>query len=328
MDKALIFDIQGFSVHDGPGARTLIFFAGCPLDCTWCSNPEGRELRQKIMFASKKCKRSKYECTRCLDACEKGAVRVNPEFDPAVGPDEETGLLAVPPLLFDWDVCNACTDFSCAKVCYAESIKLSGTWMTQDEVRETILRDRKYWSDGGGVTFSGGEAFMQHEFVRELAQWCQANKIHTGIETTAFVNRDIFLETMQHIDFAFIDVKHMDSDKHLAKTGVRNELILSNISALAKSDWAGRLILRMPVIRDFNDDDANIEATADFMESLGLFEINILPFHRLGDSKYNQLGLTYEYHDEQPTPEDKLEHIQDIFLSRKIACYVAEGVMY
>lgn len=315
MDKALIFDVQGFSVHDGPGSRTLIFLAGCPLRCAWCSNPEGLELKQKVMFVGKKCKRSKYDCTRCVDACPHGAISVD---------DAEKEA----PVILDHDVCDSCRTFECTKACYAEAIKLSGTWMTVDEVKDVVLRDRKYWSDGGGVTFSGGEALMQHEFVRTVAKWCREQRIHTAIETTAFADRSVFMDTMQHIDFAFIDVKHMDSDRHLEKTGVCNETILGNISALAQSDWPGRLILRMPVIRGYNDGDENIRALADFMNGLGLYEVNILPFHRLGDSKYKQLGKSYEYSEETPTSEDKLEHIQDLFIEQGIACYVAEEVLY
>lgn len=315
MDKALIFDIQGFSVHDGPGSRTLIFFAGCPLRCAWCSNPEGLELKQKVMFVGKKCKRSKYGCTRCVEVCPHRAAYVN---------DAEEGA----PVAFDREACDACTTFECVHACYAEALKLSGTWMTRDEVQDVVLRDRKYWSDGGGVTFSGGEALMQHEFVREIAQWCKAAKINTAIETTAYAEQQVFLDVMQHIDFAFIDIKHMDSARHREKTGVGNELILDNITALVRSGWPGRLIIRMPAIRGYNDTDENIRAMADFMNERGLYEANILPFHRLGDSKYTQLGKQYAYADETPTPEDKLEHMQDLFLEQRIACYVAEGVMY
>lgn len=314
MDKALIFDIQGFSVHDGPGSRTLIFFTGCPLECTWCANPEGLEARRKLMFVPRKCKRGKYECTRCVEACPKGAVMLG---------DASSDQ----PILLDYELCDHCETFECTEVCYAESLKVSGMWVTMEELQETIERDRKYWSEGG-VTFSGGEALMQHRFVRELAKWCKEQHIHTAIETTAYADREAFLSVMEFIDFAFIDVKCMDPAVHRAKTGVDNQRILDNIAALVESGWKGRLILRMPVIRGVNDDDENIQRLADFMDSLGLFEVNILPFHRLGDSKYNQLGKTYEYSDEQPTPPEKLEHIQGMFLDRGIACYVAEEVMY
>lgn len=313
MDRALIFDIQGFSVHDGPGSRTLIFMAGCPLHCTWCSNPEGLELKRKLMFVAKKCKRSKYECVRCMEACPKGAIAIDP------------GSCTC--LALNRAICETCDTFECAEACYPEALKVSGWWMTVGEMCEVIARDRKYWS-GGGVTFSGGECFLQHDFMRQVAKWCKEQRIHTAVETTAYVEESIFLDVMQFIDFAFIDVKCMDSAVHREKTGVGNERILGNIAALVKSGWEGRLILRMPVIRGVNDSDENIEALADFMDSLGLFEVNILPFHRLGDSKYNQLGRGYEYADEAPTAPEVLDHIQNRFLDRGIACYVAEEVLY
>ncbi len=314
MDKALVFDVQGFSVHDGPGSRTLIFFTGCPLECAWCANPEGLEARRKLMFVPRKCKRGKFECSRCAEACPKGAVTLG-----EVGSDQ--------PISLDRALCDQCETFECAAVCYAEALKVSGVWMTAEELQETIERDRKYWAEGG-VTFSGGEALMQHRFVRELAKWCKEQRIHTAIETTAYADCDVFLSVMEYIDFAFIDVKCMDPAVHQAKTGVDNQRILDNIAALVKSGWNGRLILRMPVIEGVNDSDENIQRMADFMDSLGLFEVNILPFHRLGASKYDQLGRVYEHVDDEPTPQEKLEHIQGLFLDRGIACYVAEEVMY
>lgn len=313
VDKALIFDVQGFSVHDGPGSRTLIFFAGCPLRCTWCSNPEGLEPKRKLMFVEKKCKRSKYECVRCMEACPRGAIALA---------EDGCGCL-----MLNRAVCDSCDSFECAEACYPEALKVSGYWMTFDDVCATIERDRKYWAQGG-VTFSGGECLMQHDFLRKVAAWCKEQHIHTAVETTAFADEAVFLDVMQYIDFAFIDVKCMDSALHKQKTGVGNERILGNIAALVKSGWPGRLILRMPVIAGVNDSDANITALADFMDQLGLFEINILPFHRLGDSKYNQLGQVYEYSDEQATPPEVLDRIQDMFLDRGIACYVAEEVLY
>lgn len=313
MDKALVFDVQGFSVHDGPGSRTLIFFAGCPLRCTWCSNPEGLQLKRKLMFVTKKCKRAKYPCTRCLEACPDGGIAVDPGSPTC--------------LMLNRALCEQCQSFACADACYPEALKVSGYWVTFQEVCDTIQRDRKYWAEGG-VTFSGGECFMQPVFLRKVAQWCKEQHIHTAVETTAYVDQAVFLDVMQFIDFAFIDVKCMDPELHRLKTGADNRRILDNIVALVKSGWPGRLILRMPVIRGVNDDDANIAALADFMDGLGLFEINILPFHRLGDSKYNQLGKVYEYADEEATPPQKLEHIQDVFLDRGIACYVAEEVLY
>lgn len=312
--RGLIFDIQSFSVHDGPGSRTLVFLSGCPLSCDWCSNPEGVSLKQKILYSSQKCKYIKNKCVRCIDVCPYNAIKI-------------TGNENVP-LEFDRSICDKCETFACAKACYQEAIRLSGEWMTLKELIDVIERDRNYWSAGGGVTFSGGEAFMQKDFLLAALKECKRRNIRTAIETTAFVQEENFLKTMEYIDFAFIDVKHMDPEKHKEKTGVNNGLILKNIKALADSNWQGRVILRMPVIRDFNDTDKNILELVEYMNGIGLFEINILPFHRLGDSKWTQLGMKYKYSDEEPTSPEKLEHIQDIFLENKIACYVGEEIIY
>ena len=129
------------------------------------------------------------------------------------------------------------------------------------------------------------------------------------------------METMKYIDFAFIDLKHMDRDKHKEKTGVYNEIILKNIETLSKSNWQGRMVLRMPVIRGYNDTDENINEIIKFMKRLDLFEINILPFHRLGDSKWNQLGKNYAYRNEKETCDEVMDHIQEMFLEEDIACY-------
>ncbi len=137
-----------------------------------------------------------------------------------------------------------------------------------------------------------------------------------------------FLEVMRYVDWAFIDIKHMDLEKHREKTGVTNELTLNNIAALVASSWPGRLIIRMPIIENFNDMDANIIATAAFLNQTGLREINILPFHRLGDSKWAQLGLKYPYGEYPGTSGEKLEHIKSLFQERGIACYAGSDTPF
>lgn len=306
--KGLVFDIQPYSVHDGPGGRTLVFLSGCPLSCDWCANPEGRKFRKRIMYRSKKCVNQSKGCVRCIEACPYNAITLSN--------DEES------PLIFDRSLCDKCETFECEKACLNEAINLSGKWMTSAELLKVFNRDRQYWAGKGGVTFSGGEAFMQKDFLKATLKMCKDAYIHTAIETTALVSTDVFLETFKYIDFAFIDVKNMNTEKHKEGTGVSNELILKNIEALAASDWKGRVVLRMPVIRDYNDSDENVLATADFMNKIGLCEINILPFHRLGDSKWTQLGMKYKYSKEEPTSPEKLDHIQDLFLDKRIACYI------
>lgn len=304
-NTGLVFDIQSYSVHDGPRCRTTIFLAGCFLKCLWCSNPESWDLKEKVMFARSKCQQ-KNGCARCIKACEKQGVIVNEEGE----------------IQLDWRKCKQCTVFKCAEACYSEALKICGSRYTAGELMRIINRDRDFWGQGGGVTFSGGEPFYQKDFLASMLQKCKEAYIHTAIETTAYVNSEDFLRTMSFVDFAFIDIKHMDSTHHNEQTGVGNELILSNIAALVKSGWPGRLILRMPVIEGFNDDRKNIETTANFMDELGLYEINILPFHRLGDSKWEQLGQKYAYKEYRATQQEKTEEIQAIFLNRKIACYI------
>lgn len=307
-ERGLIFDIQGFSVHDGPGSRTLVFLSGCPLKCDWCSNPEGQELRERIMFSAQKCKHFKTGCVRCLNVCPHGAITFTDD-------DKK-------PLVLDYAKCRDCLERPCLKACYHEALRASGKWMTVSELMKVIKRDSTFWGRDGGVTFSGGECFSQPEFLYSVLQECKQSAIHTAVETTAFVATDKFLKIMRLIDFAHIDIKHMDDNKHKEKTKVSNKLIQENIKALQKSKWPGRLVLRMPIIRGYNDSPENILETAKFMNDNGLFEINILPFHRLGDSKYDQLGMSYDYSDEEPTSAGIMDEIQDIFLDQEIACYV------
>jgi glycyl-radical enzyme activating protein len=307
--KGLIFDVQGFSVHDGPGSRTTVFLSGCPLACEWCANPEGREYKQQLMYSDKKCK-SAAGCRRCAKACPAGALSI----------EEETVRLQP-------HICERCTTFDCAKACYHEALRLSGKWYTVEELMAILQRDRQFW-ENGGVTFSGGEPFFQKGFLLEALKACKNAKIHTAIETAAFADPADFLEIMSYIDFAFIDLKHMDKEKHKEKTAADNSLILKNISNLKDSKWQGRLILRMPVIRSYNDSVGNIKAVIGFMKANQLCEINILPFHRMGESKWSQLGLQYEYKDALPTTEEELRKIRKLFLNSGLTCYAGDEIIY
>jgi pyruvate formate lyase activating enzyme len=306
--QGLVFDIQSFSVHDGPGSRTLVFLSGCPLRCQWCSNPEGLEVRQRFLFSQAKCKFNKTNCKRCLKACPNGAISTNGDGT----------------LHFNMHICDACMTHDCVDRCIYEAARLSGKWMTVEDVMRVISRDSQFWSSGGGVTFSGGEATLQKDFLLSILKKCKENSVHRAIETTAFINTKDFLEIFDLLNFALIDCKHMDPVQHKSKTGVSNELILHNISTLANSGWKGRLVLRIPIIEGFNDGEENVLQVIKFMTANKLFEVNILPFHRLGDSKWSQLGKSYPYKEYEPTPKEKMRAIQDIFLDRGVACYVDE----
>lgn len=312
--KGLIFDIQGHSVHDGPGCRSLIFLSGCPLRCDWCANPEGQEFKQRVFYRVSKCKYEERNCRRCLSGCPYGAIT-------EAGDPER-------PITIDRDICKDCTTYDCTKACIYEALNLSGKWMTVDELMAVIERDRRFWGDGGGVTFTGGEPLVQRDFLIETLKRCKESFIHTSIETSGYANTETFMEVINLLDFAFVDLKHMDAHKHQEYTGVSNELILRNIKTVAQSDWKGMLVIRIPIIQYFNDTDENIELTAEFLNDCGLDIVNILPFHRLGDSKYKQLGMNYKYSDVEGTPEDVLKHIQEIFLKHEIACFIGSDTPF
>lgn len=307
-ETGIIFDIQGHSVHDGPGTRTLVFLSGCPLCCEWCANPEGMELQPQVRFKKVNCVHREQCCTRCADACPHNAIAFTSD-------DSEA------PLEIDRRLCRTCDTLDCVKACLKEALIISGKEMTVTELMKVLKRDRRFWGPEGGVSFTGGEPLFQKRFILQLLQRCKESYIHTVLETSAYAETAFFLEAMSMVEFAFIDLKHMDPVKHKEKTGVSCRRIHENIRALARSDWSGRLVFRMPIIENYNDNEENILATAAFLNEIGLYEINILPFHRLGDSKWTQLGLTYPYRDYKETPGQKMEQIQQLFLDQNIACY-------
>jgi len=263
------------------------------------------------MFAERSCKWDQ-GCRACASACPAGSLR----FD-------ETGKPSV-----NWAVCSECETIECAGSCAAGSLKQCVRFMTVDELMKILLRDFSNWGSDGGVTFTGGEPLLDHEFLLEVLRRCREKQMHTAIETSGFAGQADFLEIMHYIDFAFIDVKNMDEQRHIEGTGVSNASILSNISALARSDWGGRLVLRQPTICGYNDSDENAHRLIDFMNENGLYEINLLKFHRLGATKWEQLGKTYEYLDHGDMSDERMKQLQELYLDNDIACYIGDDTPF
>ncbi len=300
--KGLIFDIQGHSVHDGPGTRTTVFMAGCPLDCIWCCNPEGLFRNPVMMYKESKCRR----CGKCIEACPYNAITV------------VNGKLK-----HDRKICDVCKTYECLDVCYYEGISASGKYYSIEELMQILKRDRQFWGSRGGVTLSGGEPLMQKDFVLELLQKCKEAYIHVTVETTSSLSTPYFMEAMNYIDWVFTDIKHMNSEKHKKLTGRGNELILKNIKTLAeKEDWDGFIVPRIPIIPGVNDSEKNIRETAQFVAEIGLEVINILPFHRLGESKYRQLGKIYKFADQKPPLESHMISIKKKIEEAGLVCFV------
>lgn len=308
--KGYIFDIQSFSVHDGPGCRTDIFLTGCPLQCRWCANPESWKRHQHLMFAKRVCKWEQ-GCRACLDICPKHAIS-----------QDESGVSV------DWTVCGSCTTFECTEICPNEALKKCVREYTVEDIIKILKRDCSKWGAEGGVTFTGGDPLTQSSFLLDVLKECRKMQIHTAVETSACFPEETFLEIMDYVQFAFIDVKNMDREKHKEGTGVYNDQILSNIHALMKSGWKGRLVLRYPVIEGYNDSEENALKLIDFMNENNLFEVNLLRFHRLGETKWNQLGKEYDYSSKGNVTEEWMYHLQDIYLDHDIACYVGDDTPF
>lgn len=290
-----------------------MFLSGCPLRCQWCANPEGMRKKHNLMYTKGRCKAIQNHCSRCMTACPQGAITMN----------QKSGLPQIQRVK-----CMDCTEFACTRVCNYEALRISGKEYTVEELMEVIRRDRVFWQGNGGVTFGGGDPLVQWEFLVKVLEECKKHQIHTAIETEGYAEEAIFLHVLSYIDFAFVDLKHMDPQKHEEKTGVSNERILKNLRALKTSGWKGRIILRTPIIPGFNDSAENARATIAFMKEVGFFEINLLPFHRMGTSKWEQLGLEYVYRDQPNLTKEDLYSLQQLYLDAGIACYVDTDVIY
>jgi len=314
-----IFDIQGFSVHDGPGCRTLVFFKGCSLECAWCSNPEGRSFLPEPLYRESKCTFDGL----CIKSCPHKAISVL-----KIGDCDQ--------LIFDRGICDTCTTFDCAEACCSGALNIGGYDISAEDLYLRILRDRPYWGEGGGITLTGGEPLAQPEFASNLLKRCYDGYIHTAIETCGNVPWENYEMALPFIDWIFFDLKTLNEDQFIKFTspvaGITNDKparpvmassfsrIVENAGRIAK-EFPGRLIFRLPVIPGFNDDVANITETAQFILSTGRNEINILPLHHLGREKYNLLGKKYGAWDFKIPGNPELQKIKDQFESQGIACY-------
>jgi pyruvate formate lyase activating enzyme len=279
-----VYDIQGFSVQDGPGVRTTVFLKGCPLHCPWCHSPESQAFYPQLSWIALRCQGTELCRSRCLQACTKGALEPGP-----LRKDSKTGE-ALRTVHVNRALCDNCGD--CAAVCYPDALYICGEDYTVERMMERLRRDKPFFRGDGGVTISGGECLSQPEFTLELLRRLKAEGIHTAVDTTGFARREIVERVLPFTDLFLYDLKHMDSEKHKAATGVPNELILDNARTIAA--LGGKLQIRVPVIPLFNDDEENIRATAAFCRELGsaVTVVQLLPYHSMGAMKYLRISDT------------------------------------
>jgi pyruvate formate lyase activating enzyme len=284
----IVFNIQRFSVHDGPGIRTVVFIKGCSLRCAWCSNPESMSRREQIGVYPDRCIGTD-KCTACLDAA----------------PDK-TALVVKDRRVVGLDTEHPAEYLACAESCPTNALKAWGRKMVVDEVMQEVIKDKEFYQEsGGGLTLSGGESLIQTRFAAELLKAARSEGIKTCVETALNYKPDVLDEVVPLVDLFLCDLKHMDSEAHKRFTGVPNERILENLERLVDSGVP--VVIRIPVVPGHNGTEENLRATAKYIaEKLGgrVIQVQLLPFRKLGIEKYASLGFPYPMEDlEAPTRE-------------------------
>ncbi len=287
-----VFNIQRFCVHDGPGVRTVIFFKGCPLRCLWCCNPESQNREPELMYESGKC----IGCGTCASLCPAAALLLT---------EKGVDILR--------ENCSLCG--SCAAACPSTALNISGREISVDEAAELLLRDKDYYAmSGGGVTFSGGEASVQADFITELACRLKAEGIHLTLETCGVCPEKKFKALVGLMDTVFFDIKLLDREKFHRYTGGELDLVLRNLRSAASCP---ELRLRAPLIPGVNMDDDFYLSLAALADSMPLSAVELLPYHRLGENKYRQLGRE-PWHTELAPREENLRALEVILANTTV----------
>ena len=294
--RGLIFNIERFCVHDGPGIRTVVFLKGCPLSCRWCANPEGMTPDPQVVFFADKC----IGCGQCVAVCPEGVV---------VQTDD--GILTIAA-----ERCRHCS--ACVEACPSRARLLYGKSMSVDEVFEEIYKDLPFYRRSeGGVTISGGEPLLQKAFTQRLLKLCADSNVHTAVETCGFSDWKTVSCTFADARLILFDFKHLHPLKHLKFTGRNNQQILENLKRL---DAVGvPLIIRVPVIPGFNATADDMRTMADFVTGLKHpHACHLLPYHAFADSKYRLFNMKRPFYlTETPTIE-MMKTFQDIWNRRGI----------
>jgi pyruvate formate lyase activating enzyme len=290
--RGRIFDIQRFSLHDGPGIRTTVFLKGCPARCLWCHNPESQSFAPEVLVVETRC----VACGTCAAVCPHGA------------PPPGSGL------------CTACG--ACVDACPAGARRLAGHEVTVEAVMEEVLRDRVFYEEsGGGVTFSGGEPLAQPEFLTALLKACHAAGIRAAVDTCGFAPRERVLALVPLVDLFLFDVKLVDEARHRALTGLPAAPILENLRALTAVH--GNVWIRIPVVPGHTDAEADVAATAALVARLpGVRRVSLLPYHRTGAAKARRLGREYPLDALAPPPGEHLEALAALFREHGLAVQI------
>ncbi len=294
LDRGIIFNIQGYCIHDGPGIRTSVFLKGCPLRCLWCQNPESHSFHPELLFAEEKCT----GCGKCVQVCPERAIRIQGKASRTDrGLCKNTGL--------------------CVEVCPNEARAVIGRQATADAVFKEIAADALFYQEsGGGVTLGGGEPLAQPEFAVSILKKCRDAGFHTALDTCGHASWTTAREVLRHVNLVLFDFKHMSSEMHKQYTGVSNELILQNAEKI-HHQLSIPMRARVTLIPGFNDSPENLEATARFIADRlsSAIPVHLLPYHRLGEAKWERLGRRNETAAIDTPGEQQLMECRQIFES-------------
>lgn len=287
-EQLLVTEIERAAFHDGPGIRTTVFMAGCPLRCPWCCNPETQQRKRILMHDIDRC----IGCGNCVEVCPVGAATM------------QNGKP-----VFNRKTCNFCKE--CVNTCPVEALSLSGKYMTVEEIMKEVLRDRAYYeATGGGITLSGGEPFFQAWGALRLLTLAKQNGLHTAVETTAFVDTEVLSKALPLVDLFMVDIKHADAASLKTETGADLNTICRNVNMLVS--LGADVLLRTPVIPEFNNSPDMIRSIFELDLQLGVNHAVLLPYHSLAKVKYKKLSLPYQLGDLAMISNTDLEPLAEI----------------
>lgn len=303
----LVYDIQGFSLQDGPGIRTTVFLKGCPMRCPWCHSPESQQFDKQLSWISARCLGIE-KCGKCLTSCPKGAISPGNCIENAVTREK------IQHVSIDRSLCDNCG--KCATACYPKALEICGREYTVEDLVQRLRKDEPFYEQsGGGVTLSGGEPLCQPEFLLQLLKRLKEYSIHTAVDTTGFSHYQAIQPILPYTDLLLYDLKHMDSEQHRIATGVPNEIILENALKIARA--GGKMQVRIPVIPDFNDSVDNVRSTGLFCKLLGnaVTFIQLLPYHNLGVMKYQRIDDRRVVLEAKVPSDDRIRSLKEVLES-------------